>query len=141
MLRLITISLLSTIVIGCGTGFRPVGYIDPEFRPLVEKFEQLAGVTVDVTMYFNELTGNIIGMCKTYSDGYKEIKIDNIWWNYSSDTDREILIFHELAHCVLGQKHRDYNLSDGCSGSVMDTYHIGSYCYNKHYDYYIGELF
>jgi len=143
MLRLILLLSVSSMLIGCGNGFRPinVGVVDPEFEPYVELFLDYANIpSINVDMYFNNQSGNVIGVCKTRGNE-KKIEIDGVWWYSASELDREILIFHELGHCVLGQGHRNYTLSDGCRGSVMDEYHIGAYCYEKHYDYYLEELF
>lgn len=143
MRRLTTLVLLSLMLSGCGKGFKAInhGHVDPEFEQYVDKFLEIYNIPVIyVDLYFNEQTGNVIGVCKIKGND-KNVEIDPEWWYRASDLDREILIFHELGHCVLGQhEHRDYTLSDGCPGSIMDEYHIGAYCYDKHYDYYIEEM-
>lgn len=142
MLRLALLLSVSSMIVGCGK-FRAVniGIVDPEFEPYVEMFLDHANISsINVDMYFNDLTGNVIGVCKTRGSE-KKIEIDIMWWSSASELDREIVIFHELGHCVLGQGHRNFRLSDGCRGSIMDEYHIGAYCYDKHYDHYIGEMF
>jgi len=70
-----------------------------------------------------------------------KVEIDPVWWYEAGYADQEQLIFHELAHCVLRQDHRNFIMSDRCPGSIMDEYHIHNSCYIKHYDYYIEELF
>ena len=128
------------MLIGCGHGFRAIGIIDPEFVPYVDKFIEITGVdSIELDMYFNELDDSIIGVC-TVEGIAKDVEIDPVWWKAVGRWDREILIFHELAHCVLGQEHRNLRLTDGCSGSIMNEYHIGAYCYKRHYNYYIQEL-
>ena len=143
MLRLILLLSVSSMIVGCGQGFRAInpGIVDPEFQPYVDKFMELGNITVaGIDMYFSPQSGNVIGMCFV-NGSYRDIEIDGVWWSTAGDLDREILIFHELGHCVLNRGHRNFTLQDGCGGSLMDSYHIGSYCYSKHYDYYIEELF
>lgn len=119
------------------------GTVDPDFQPFVDKFIDMFKIdTIDVIyvdIYYNQQSGNVIGVCKIKGEE-KDIEIDPEWWSKANDLNREILMFHELGHCVLSQGHRNYELSDHCPGSIMDTYHIGAYCYNKHYDYYIDEM-
>ena len=143
MLRLILLLSVSSMIVGCGQGFRAIspGIVDPEFQPYVDKFMELGNIShMSVDMYFEDQTGYIIGTCLVRGQE-RRIEIDPAWWWSANNLDREIVIFHELGHCVLNQRHRDNLLFDGCSGSVMNTYHIGSYCYGLHYDYYIQELF
>ena len=131
--------LLFLPLLGCGE-FRTIGYVDPEFRPHVEKFLEITNISnINVDMYFHPDTGEFIGVCIIRGQ-YKDIIIDMEYWKQAGYVDREILIFHELGHCVLMQDHRDFKLQDNCPGSIMNTYHIGEYCYDKHYDYYIEEL-
>lgn len=140
MLRLLLLLSVSTMIVGCGEGFRAVTQIDRDFQPIVEKFEYIYGVDVDLNMFYQDLDGNVIGVCRSKTS-YREIAVDPEYWDDAKELDRELLVFHELGHCVLDQLvHRNSTLSDGCSGSIMDEYHIGAYCYDKHYDYYIEEL-
>lgn len=138
---MLKIVVLSILLAGCGRpGFQANTYIDPNFQPMVDKFTEISGITPEVSIYFDDLTGDVIGTCYVRGE-VRDIEIDEAWWWNASYLDRELVIFHELGHCVLDQMdHRDFKLSNGCSGSIMNTYHIGAYCYEKHYDYYIEEL-
>lgn len=143
MRKLLTLIALSSLLSACGQRFKAknYGHVDPEFEEYVEKFMEIYNIQVAyIDIYFDEQTGSVIGVCKIRGDE-RDIEVDPVWWGDAGDLDREILIFHELGHCALNQHgHRDFNLSDGCAGSIMNTYHIGAYCYEKHYDYYIEEL-
>lgn len=143
MRKAITLIIVGLMLSGCGEGFEAIntGKVDPEFEDYVNKFLEIYEIPViHVDMYFDEQSGNVIGVCKIRGND-RYIEIDPNWWSWSGDVDREILIFHELGHCVLDQHgHRDFRLTDGCPGSIMDTYHIGANCYEKHYDYYIEEM-
>lgn len=78
---------------------------------------------------------------------------------------RKELVYHEFGHCILGREHTQPTsssgwggkierlffrlgiyqpkgyLKDGCPISLMHPNMIGSYCFAKHHDYYIAELF
>ena len=140
MLKLVSSLLISTVIIGCGNEFKPVTKIENDFKPIVEKFEQLYNVEVEMDMFYENLEGDVIGICR-YENNWSEIAIDPVYWDNSSELDHEQLVFHELAHCVLGQDHRNYMLEDtGCPGSIMDEYHIDNGCYEEYYYYYLEEL-
>lgn len=112
--------------------------------------------------------GQTIGICyplffKTY------IEINERWW-YSinvSHLDRQQVIFHELGHCFLKRNHtvpttarnisgqwerllfdlgifeerKKRYLDDLCPSSLMNPNTLDTKCFQKHYDYYIEELF
>lgn len=125
---------------GCATGFKIYGDVGPEFEPYVNRFMEVTGINfIFADIYFEEQTGNVIGVCKS-KGAYRAIEIDPEWWNEADDWGREALMFHELSHCILDQDHRNFTLDDGCAGSIMDEYHMGSWCYEKHYDHYISEF-
>lgn len=137
--RAIAILSLCVLMAGCSK-FEAVGYIEQDFKPHVYKFMAIAGIEkIEVDMYYSEQDGFIIGMCRINGEN-KYIEIDPMWWSENSELAREQLIFHELAHCVLGQGHRNYYLHDSCPGSIMGEWHVRESCYVKHYDYYIKEL-
>lgn len=139
MLKLILLLSVSTMMIGCA---RTTGTVGEDFKPFVKKFEEIYGITVNMGIFYQDLDGWVIGVCR-YGRHSREIAIDPEFWDEASDIDREIVIFHELGHCALNQfEHRNYyhSLDPQCPGSIMDEYHIGEVCYEKHYDYYIEEL-
>lgn len=58
--------------------------------------------------------------------------------------DREILVFHELGHALIGRDHRDVQLPNGLRASIMNSGNIfGLYSKERaeHRVYYIDELF
>lgn len=55
-----------------------------------------------------ELSSHNLGMCIPGNALYPaHIDIDKEQWERLNDTEREILIIHEQAHCVLGKQHGD----------------------------------
>jgi hypothetical protein len=109
--------------------------------------------------------GTILATCyySPYSTNY--ITINRKWWNaeagpyYSRKFAR--VIWHELGHCVLGRDHTySYDqswyvkllewinlteqkgfLKDGCPISLMHPIIVDDYCAEKHYLYYLQELY
>jgi hypothetical protein len=65
-------------------------------------------------------------------------------WSDIADTNKEILIFHELGHGILNRSHLDDNLPNGLRKSIM----YSGYLFNMYYaaqtslrKYYLDELF
>jgi hypothetical protein len=124
-------------------------------------YEDLMGLD----MSFENFTDTKAGTC--LRTGSKQvIKINRYWWlENTARRARLELIYHELGHCILDRNHTSptsskswggdvertfFNwgvfrekppLSDGCPSSLMHPYILGLDCINKHYNYYIDELF
>ena len=106
---------------------------------------------------------NTVGLCEYHK---RKVTIDKGYWQTLDSFEKEELIFHELGHCTLFRGHTDTKssdgtityyvenflfmigifekkgyLEDGCPASYMHPYTFGSYCIQKHRDYYIRELF
>lgn len=65
-----------------------------------------------------EETG-VLGQCRTYSDGSKELVVDDQFWVNASDIEKEKVVFHELGHCALGLEHNDEADAQGRCLSLM----------------------
>ena len=65
----------------------------------------------------------------------REIVVKESYWATASESCRQYLVFHELGHCALDQRHRDSHRS------IMNTY--SSYCYEliAKENLYLEELF
>lgn len=97
---------------------------------------------------------------------YRQIDIDVDWWKENTyQLSREELMYHEFGHCLLYRPHTEPTsargilgwlervffdlklmekkgrLSDGCPISYMHPKIVSPYCIDKHYAYYIKELF
>lgn len=71
------------------------------------------------------------------------IAVNDGCWDVS-DWDREILVFHELGHALLGRGHTDRTLPNGLRGSIMVEGRIfGLYSAARAdwREYYVDELF
>lgn len=134
------IILLTLFMTACGH-FYPTGpsIIDPELQPYydlyIEHKETYTGFgnSAKVNMRFNILPGQYIGRCWKYSNGYRLIEIDRLFWSTASEKDREVLIFHELGHCDLNRGHVE--------NSIMRPYHLNGYIFSQNETLYLQELF
>lgn len=126
-------------ITGCGK----LGSIEEETRPYLDVFKGLAaarGLDLDydeLSISFADLKDNIAGTC--YSNGH--IDIDPEIWKRYGDDEREVLIFHELGHCLLNRGHTSGNFSDNAPVSIMNPTIMYPVFYRRRKDYYRSELF
>ena len=53
-------------------------------------------------------------------DVWGELEVLNIsYWNKATDIEREVLLFHELGHCILGRSHLDDKTARSQCVSIM----------------------
>lgn len=81
-----------------------------------------------------------IGLCES-GGGLRRVTFDTTFWNSTSETQREILVHHELGHCVLGRPHTSAKLSNGYAASIMTPIILGSSPYLNNLAYYQQELY
>jgi hypothetical protein len=99
-----------------------------------------ANVTAEIQL-IND--GNVAGTCTTNGHDLRHIVIDQSFWNSASNLLREMVVFHELGHCILGRGHTEGSFQNGICRSIMRS-GLGSCqdAYNlPNRDYYIEELF
>ena len=131
------------------TGFANV---DEELWIYFERFEAEAaqrGENIDLrdlnlTAAIEELhPDDVAGVCNYNSRRPNHIGIDLTFWNRVSDRWREMVVFHELGHCVLFRGHREDSFENGLcvsimrsgTGSCRDAYRTNTR------EYYLDELF
>lgn len=117
------------------------------FENYVQRFEmksQEAGNPVKVT----ELKIQFGDLEAAYEDGICElgdmtptITVSKPSWDQMDDTEREILMFHEMGHCVLNRKHRSALDPKGLPESMMHPYGVPERIYAAARTEYIQELF
>jgi len=124
-MKLLVLILLLT-VLACG---KPP--LDQRVKEYVRRFESACGVDSYVKIHFKrDLPGSQIGLCRRWT---KEVFLSEPFWEISTDLQREMLVFHELGHCVLNQfLHRD--------NSIMQAFMMSDAHYWKYRDAYIAEL-
>jgi hypothetical protein len=128
------------------------GNINSELAPFFITFQEEArryGLEIDyessnVTAQLEQINnGNVAGTCTTNGHNLRDIVIDQSFWDRASPLLREMVIFHELGHCVLGRGHFEGQFNNGVCQSIMRS-GLGSCidAYNaNNRDYFIDELF
>lgn len=148
--------------------------IAKELKPYYDEYVFLAKkdhINFDkkITMGFRIIDSDgIIGLCH-WGDNFREIDIDKGYWNMAPEELREILLFHEMTHCLCGREHDwgkgkyyhdaflqsilgnfgrriakeffDGYLLDGCPKSIMNPYIVDIDCAQRHMDFYKKEMF
>ena len=82
----------------------------------------------------------IMGYCEEV-DGYPVVNINWAYWKNSTDLERELLMFHELGHCVLKVPHHAGQMPDGTPTSIMHPNKTNANAYSKYYNQYVIQLF
>jgi len=100
---------------GGGTTPQPPAVVQNEMlMSFVEDFETRYNIEVAYTVRFDtdrvtggsSSAGTTVGVCRIYSNpSYREIIINENWWNSASTASRKILMFHELGHCTFERDH------------------------------------
>lgn len=85
-------------------------------------------------------SSSTIGLCET-SKTRRRLTVDPDFWRNATEERRELLMHHELGHCVLNRRHRSGTLSSGILVSVMGPKIMSGKTYLANYDYYQAELF
>ena len=128
------------------------GDITSELAPYFRTFQEEArqhGLIVDyksanLTAELIQIDeGSVAGTCSTNGLNLRHITIDQSFWNKASPLLKEMVIFHELGHCILGRGHSEGRLENGACRSIMRS-GLGSCidAYNgSSRDYYVEELF
>lgn len=120
-------------------------HIEEEFMKYVDKFDSIYHTNVGIMMEWGDLTNNMVGVCKWWDDGHREIQIDRQAWPSFTDNGKEELIFHELGHCILNLPHNENRINIGGWRSVPQsimypTVFGDSYFYEDLKDYYYNQL-
>jgi hypothetical protein len=92
-------------------------------------------------LHFDPNVGGIVGTCNSYSDGRREVVIDQGFWATASDDVREELVYHELGHCLLNRAHNNLLDTQGQPGSIMNPYLLRESSYRTHRETFVQELF
>jgi hypothetical protein len=81
-----------------------------------------------------------IGLCESGA-GLRRVTFDPTFWSQASETQRELLVHHELGHCVLYRAHDTALLPSGAYASIMYPVILASSTYVANEAYYQQELF
>lgn len=80
-----------------------------------------------------------VGECHMQS---KRVILRLDYWLYANEYLRELLVFHELGHCLLNRKHNNaLDTAIGMPSSVMNFSLFNEYYYYANREQYLAELF
>lgn len=129
----ICLLLLVLIFVGCekeeSTDVNNL-YIADELQPYFDLFEvEAAARGLDYNLEEENLEGyllrisddDVIGQCSFNTDHPQRVTIDVSFWRRASDFEKEMVVFHELGHCVLNRDHIDDANPDGTCVSIMHS--------------------
>lgn len=113
-----------------------------------EKEAQTRGLNYDLDAL--EITGiieeisdeGVAGTCQ-YGQHIHHVTVDKSFWNNASNLRREMVVYHELGHCVLHKDHtEDYNREGTCLSIMNSGTAPCTVAYtHQNREYYINELF
>ena len=137
---------VDSVIPGDGGGStRKAGVKDPAFTRYVELYEDAydRDISNQTILLEDKLTGwpgvsvNTLGFCV---QGGNEIHILRSAWDKVSDLTKQMILFHELGHCDMGQGHRAGQQKDYCPTSIMAANITTDDCYSRNYSSYLKEL-
>lgn len=134
--------LLSALLTACALKDpRRFKETNPGFAEYVQAYEtQYNRAIYDLPINFGYPGDDRAGACYSWAIGYKEIIISSGSWEHLTDHQKVALIYHELAHCDMGQRHRDKLLPDSCPASLMHSSLASDSCLRQHWDQLLAEL-
>lgn len=143
----LTLILLSILLGSCVSG--PKVLILNGFEKWVDRFEQnsqIVGNPVRVSNLIiewdekNILPFYVAGRCSVVPQKPPKILINRFNWQHANEVEKEMILFHELAHCVLFRRHTQ-EIRNGIPKSIMYPVLIHWKMYDSYYWDYQAELF
>lgn len=140
MYKKITPIIIIGLIIGSCSKENEAKIIEAELQAYIDLFTSEAEereVEIDLSeinlgAYIKNIEENgTIGQCISYSDGSKDIVIDERNWDRLDELEKEYVVFHELGHCVLNRSHNNMEDSNGLCQSIMQS---GEGQCQSHYD-------
>lgn len=136
------IVILFTVLVGCSTPndedliiYEVPAEVQPYVNSFVNEYEARGGDTTDLTpnliIRWSDTmprTG-IIGYCwLSKTDMYlPEVVLLRSYWITSSEVLRELLVYHELGHCLLNYDHVETDTYDIMYPSIINQYYYSEH--------------
>ena len=141
--------------IGCG-GYetaqsKPMVYYETEeLKMYAQRFEAYSAIysskgsvaIYNLRIVFGPMNEEkAVGLCSLDLSGTSTVSIDKAYWDTASPPQKEVLIFHELGHCVLGRGHNDQLNESESPLSIMYSDIRPAYYYPYEKERYLRELY
>lgn len=129
--------ILFLALTGCGPKIQVSG-----FEKYVDKFERVGNIKIiELVIQFDYLEDSYAYCDSAQLFSWNTITIDKETWDLFGETEREMIIFHEMGHCVLNRIH-EFDLMGDCPKSLMIPFNdMPKKCYVEMEPYYLTELF
>jgi hypothetical protein len=149
-MRTLIIILATLMLTGCGQRYSGRGW-PAEVDPYVQLYFELSRLNPSVhvaqgdylTVEFGDLSArgpSVVGFCETRNDEGL-VTLNPQFWASADENVREVLVLHELGHCLSFMEHRGLILSNGMASSIMYPYLVPTYMYGPNRLYFQYELF
>lgn len=147
-MKIFVISIFLMISTGCAQAEQVEGVMAPnDVMPYVLQFQWqglLHGRDISLDGLDIKLSNTLdrpqnVGECHMQS---KRVILRLDYWLYANEYLRELLVFHELGHCLLNRKHNnELDAAIGMPSSVMNFSLFNEYYYYANREQYLVELF
>lgn len=128
------VTILLFLLFGCASHHKKLE-IDQKLKPFVSKFEKIGNIKIDnLIVKFNTLGDGVLAQCSPKNTPLIELNSRYIKETFI-DAEVEMIMFHELGHCILMRPH---------SKSVKSLMYPSIFpveVYIEFYPLYISELF
>lgn len=110
------------------SGTKKYPNVDARLWRYFDQFEQEAAIRGhNIDLKSKGLYGEIeniyrhetVGLCSHQENQPNQLIIDNHFWERANNTKKEMIVFHELGHCILDKPHNNRVNSDGTCYSIM----------------------
>lgn len=137
--------MLLTLIISLSSQVEAKILAPIETHAYIQLFQDMMGTNIKhLTIQWGRTTNDpssyrgkvVVGYCE-FKGGKPVITLDKEYWTNSPNKD--IILWHEMGHCVLGRQHDTHILKNGKPASIM--YPIGFNIDEEEKDYYLDELF
>lgn len=138
--------IFSLLFVSCSVG-QSVN-VEPQYKKYVDLFQKESArvghpVVIKSLSIESRVTlgGNILAQCRMFNFPNPIILVSRYWWNKTNETQHEIVLLHEISHCILNRYHRNDLYPNGRPKSLMNAVLFEEKLYLDHRDEYIRELF
>ena len=143
--NLLMVVICLVVLSSCKKEDQNLSVIEPDFKEFVDRFVTEAytrNIKIDVSKL--KVT---YGDTLKYNCGYgmpNDVVIKSSCWENLSESSKEIFIFHEFGHALLGRIHDNSKLPNGDFKTIMHSGQINAYYSEitpERREYYLDELF
>ena len=140
MRKLLILLALSTVA--CAQDRHITIYRDPQVMAYVDELSKdLPPMNLNsVSFQIAPLNIAQYGICRSYSNGDREVIINEQQWPTMTDSRKAQVILHEIGHCVFSLPHASLVYINNCPTSIMVKSAFDDVCFVDNYRQYVDEV-